>query len=279
MILTMTTINPRDMVTLALQSSAEVSDDFEAAILRRQVNTWILLTRIEDLMGENLEKIFNPAEHRVPPGSGRSSGSFAPGRVTGDSSNQQSSGGGGGGGSGSGSGASSHPISPSPTEQGEGTPQEAALDAHAQSMATMDLQAAARLETQVKSLESSLKQLNQEIKFWSKPFKPSTKKPSATASAGSKPKATAGSSVSSGKKKPAHNFPTFQAFLSHLKNQAAGVGEHIQDLNAQIRALRQRAAEWIRSAQAPEPEVTKEIALTAGQLRAVIDGLTSAEIR
>lgn len=233
------------------------------------------------------DKLFNPAEHRTPPGSGHSSGQFAPGRVTPSSTGGGSGGGGGGGGSGGGGGRASNNTGESPRESAEPSGGDSAVDAHAAAMATMDEQQADQIRAQIASLRADLKNLNAEIKFWSQPFKPTATAGSSTSSGGTPssqaarntPAATAGSSTSSGGtgSGPASGQTAAQ-FVQQLKGQAAGIREHISDLEAQVRALERRADLWRLQAKSEErPEVIKddpgEITLLVSQLILLLECL------
>lgn len=246
-------------------------------------------------------KLFSPQENRTPAGSGRASGQFAPGKVTPGkptsgrpiSSGTRGSAGGV---------RSTAPNAQIPSS----SPMQRAEQNHARAMAEMDLQQAHAIEQNIKNLKATLRSLRQEIKFWSQPFQPSTRGTGSSTSsggggassqlAGSTATAGAGSKTSSGGAptspstgSSSSSSQSFSAFLQGLKNQAKGIEEHIKDLRAQVRALRQRANEWFRIANggrpgipvaaSANPDITKtgsgEIIMTAGQLRALLDNLTS----
>lgn len=222
---------------------------------------------------------YNPAEHRVPTGSGRASGRFAPGRVS-----QQ---------------PPKHPKRPArgstPAPEGGGGPeqpgagggsetsQEEAFDAHARAMAQMDLNEAAQIEAQIKSLKQDLANIQSQIAFWSKPANTAAAGSSATSTgatssstAQNKPGKAPGASTSSGS-----SGQSFTQFLNNLKSQASQIKDHIGDLKEQVRFLRKRAAQWLRLAKFySPPEIIKdelndsEIIITASQLEKLLDVFT-----
>ncbi len=237
------------------------------------------------------DKLFNAAEHRQPPGRGHASGQFAPGRVTQDSGGSGSGsggsgGGGGGGGRGSSGGGGGGGSKPAPQSHGD-----SAIDSHARAMAAMDEQQADQIRAQIQNLKADLAHITAEIKFWSKPFKPTAGAGSTISSGGTtgtrtaqnNPTATSGSTVSSGSTSSSSSSSgpgkgqTFSQWLEGLKDQRSAIKDHISDLQQQVRFLENRAAQWMQQAKFEAAEIAKdepdEISLTVGQLSALIECL------